>query len=292
MDRDDVRFYAEPGPLTKLPGIDGLRLDDLPTDRAALRRVVQGLLVHRDWVASYGLTGDAIRLDEQNLRTTAEVLERAWQLDPVPAATPREPARRVQAICRHFALLHTAFLRAQGVAARVRCGFSNYFDGDKWFDHWVTEWWDGERWVREDTQIDDLQSQAVGLAFDPYDQPQGPFLAGTEAWRAARAGEVDPERFGILDMWGLAFIGGNVILDLACLNKVEMLPWDGWGMVTGPFDPVSDEDAAVFDDVAAVVATGDITAIRARYDNDDRLRVPPKITTVVAGQMVPAQVPV
>lgn len=220
------------------------------------------------------------------------MLERAWQLEPAPAATPREPARRVLTICRHFALLHTAFLRAQGVPARVRCGFSNYFDDAKWYDHWITEWWDGDRWVREDPQVDDLQAEAVRLAFDPYDQPQGPFMSGAEAWRAARAGEVDPERFGILDMWGLPFIGGNVILDLACLNKVEMLPWDGWGMVAGPFDPVSDEAAAVFDEVTAIVATGDTAAVRARYDADDRLRVPRDITTMVDGELVPARAPV
>ena len=50
-----------------------------------------------------------------------------------------------------------------------------------------------------------------------------------EAWVAARVGEVDPDLFGIFDMWGLGFIGGNVISDFACINKVELLPWDSLG---------------------------------------------------------------
>jgi hypothetical protein len=37
----------------------------------ALRGVVQGLLLHRDWAPAYGVTGDAIRIGEQNLRSTA-----------------------------------------------------------------------------------------------------------------------------------------------------------------------------------------------------------------------------
>jgi hypothetical protein len=178
-------------------------------------------------------------------------------------------------------------LRAQGTPARVRCGFSNYFDPSKWYDHWITERWDGSRWVRDDPQVDELQAEAVQLGFDPYDQPAGEFLSGAEAWQAARAGEVDPELFGIFDMWGLNFIAGNLILDFACVNKVELLPWDGWGMMTGPHEPVTDEAAAVLDDIAALLVSDDVAAIRARYEGDDRLRVPADITSFIDGRLVP-----
>jgi hypothetical protein len=169
----------------------------------------------------------------------------------------------------------------------VRCGFSNYFDPSKWYDHWITERWDGSRWVRDDPQVDELQAEAVQLGFDPYDQPAGEFLSGAEAWQAARAGEVDPELFGIFDMWGLNFIAGNLILDFACVNKVELLPWDGWGMMTGPHEPVTDEAAAVLDDIAALLVSDDVAAIRARYEGDDRLRVPADITSFIDGRLVP-----
>ncbi len=170
--------------------------------------------------------------------------------------------------------------------ARVRCGFSNYFDPAKWYDHWITERWDGHRWVRDDPQIDELQAGVINIDFDPYDQPMGKFLTGSEAWTAARAGEVDADLFGIFDMWGLAFIAGNVVSDFACLNKVELLPWDGWGMMTGPHEPVGDEAAAVLDEVARLAGDDRFDAIRERYLNDDRLRVPPDITSVIDGEMV------
>lgn len=150
-------------------------LSNLPSDLDALRRVVQGLLLHRDWAPRYGVAGEAIRIEEENLRSTSEVLERVFDLSGESVIVVREPIDRVLCICRHFTLLHTALLRRQGVPARVRCGLSSYFDPTKWFDHWITERWNGQRWVRDDPQIDELQADVVNLDFDPYDQPPGKF---------------------------------------------------------------------------------------------------------------------
>lgn len=270
--------------MTELP--DHPALGELPSDLDEVRHVVQGLLLHRDWATAYGLEGDAIRFDEQNLRSTAEVLTRALELSGEPLTVARQPSDRVLCICRHFTLLHTALLRAQAVPARVRCGFSSYFDPTKWYDHWITERWTGERWVRDDPQIDELQARSLNLDFNTYDQPPGRFLTGSEAWIAARTGELDPNLCGILDMWGLAFISGNVISDFACLNKVELLPWDGWGMMIGPHDTVTDELAAVLDDLARLATTDDFAAIRERYLSDDQLRVPADITSFINGEPV------
>jgi hypothetical protein len=284
VNQEALDFYRAPSAMTVLP--DHPAFGHLPSDFDELRRAVQGLLLHRDWAPAYGVAGDAIRTDEQNLRSTAEVLTRALELSGEPITVTRQPIDRVLCICRHFTLLHTALLRAQGVPARVRCGFSNYFDPTKWYDHWITERWNGDRWVRDDPQIDELQAKAINLDFNAYDQPSGKFLTGSEAWIAARAGEVDANLFGIFDMWGLAFISGNVISDFACLNKVELLPWDGWGMMIGPHDPVTDEVAAVLDDLAKLATSDDFDSIRERYVTDHRLRVPPDITSFMNGKPV------
>ena len=288
MPDSSLEFYATPGVMTRLPDVPAL--DVVPTDLDELRHVVQGVLVHRDWAPAYGVEGDAIRIDEQNLRTVDEVLSRLFEISPEPITATRQPIDRVLCICRHFTLLHTALLRRNDVPSRVRCGFSNYFDRSKWYDHWITERWNGERWVRDDPQIDELQAKVVNLDFDPYDQPPRKFLTGPEAWVAARAGEVDPTLFGIFDMWGMGFIGGNVLLDFACLNKVELLPWDIWGIGVewGPHDPLSEDVMTVLDDVAKIALADDFDVVRDRYENDDRLRVPPDILTIVDGQPVPA----
>jgi hypothetical protein len=285
MDEAGLAFYRAPAPMSAIPGsIPGVR--ELPDEVDELREVVQGLLVHRDLVAFYGVTGDDVRLEEQHLRPVAAVLDRVLELAATPITEAREPVDRVQGICRHYALLHTAFLRLQGTPARVRCGFGGYFEAGTWTDHWITEWWDGDRWVRHDPQIDDGQREAFGIDFDPYDQPAGRFLSGAEAWRAARTGEADAARFGIFDMWGAAFIAGNVLLDIACINKVELLPWDHWAASPDldPHAPVPDDVVPFVDELAELVLDDDLEMIRSRYLSDERLTVPPDITSYVDGQ--------
>jgi hypothetical protein len=262
-------------------------LDEIPVDPGVRRRCVQGLLVHRDWAGAYGLAAETVRLDEQHLRSTKEVLGRAFEICGEPITVARQPADRVVGICRHFTVLHTAFLRDQGVPARVRCGFANYFDRSKWYDHWITERWDGSGWIREDPQIDELQAKVINIDFDPYDQPAGQFLTGGEAWRAVRAGDLDASLFGIFDMWGLAFIAGNVLADLGCLNKVELLPWDSWGMGLG-FGPHDSLRADIVEniDVLTRATAGGFDARRRRYTTDDAVRVPADITSFIDGEPV------
>jgi PAS domain-containing protein len=291
MTPEALDHYRTPAPMTELPPeVTGA---DLPTDLDELRRCVQGLLVHRDWAERYGIAATDIRLHEQQLRSTAELLRRAFELSPEPVAVPRPPVDRVLGICRHFTLLHVAFLRALGVPARVRCGFGHYFDRENWYDHWITERWDGVRWVRDDPQIDDIQAAAIPIDLDPHDQPPGGFMSGAEAWLVARAGDVDPQRFGIFDMWGLSFIGGNLLLDLACLNKVELLPWDVWGLARtfGPYDALDDQLLDTLDDLARLVVSDDVAAIRHRFDSDHQLRVPDQLESFVDGEVVPVWLP-
>jgi hypothetical protein len=74
------------------------------------------------------------------------------------------------------------------------------------------------------------------------------------------------------------------VSDFACLNKVELLPWDdAWGLLEGPHAPVPDAAAELLDDVAALANTGDTSAIRDRYATDDQVRVSPDITSFVDG---------
>ena len=285
----EAAFYRSPSPMTALPGT-GLPAG-MPTAPDDLRSVVQGLVLHREWAAAYGVEAGVLRVEEQNLRSAAEVLGRAFEISPEPVTAAREPADRVVGICWHFAVLYAALLRAQGSAVRVRCGFADYFDAAKRYDHWITEHWGGGRWVRDDPQIDAVQAEALGLGFDPHDQPPGRFLTGGEAWLAARAGEVDAERFGVHDMWGMGLLAGNVIKDFACLNKVELLPWDSWGMMRDPHRPPPKTHLAVLDELAELAAGDDLSEIRSRFERDDRVRVPQQIVSYTDGKPTRVQLP-
>src|SRR4051794_10768791 len=88
----ELEFYRAPAAMSALP--DHPALAEVPADLDTLRHVVQGLLLHRDWAPAYGVEGAAIRMDEQNLRSTAEVLARAFELSDEAVTVPREPVDR------------------------------------------------------------------------------------------------------------------------------------------------------------------------------------------------------
>lgn len=272
---EELEYYATPGPMTDLAGFDDV-LHGLPTEPNGIAAAVQGLVVHLFWAKAYDIDVPADREHEVRTRSAARMVETMLQHDPRPLSERREPRARFLGNCRHFSTLTVALLRRAGIPSRARCGFGNYFEAGKWIDHWIVEHWDGDRWVELDAQIDDLQRNALGLTGDSTDFPPGEFfLPAGHAWQRCQAGLEDGRQFGILDMWGQWFIRGNVARDLASLNKVEMLPWDGWGALASK-DPAGDD--SYVDEIAALTMSGDLGAIRSRYESDDRSRVPSKVT--------------
>jgi hypothetical protein len=276
---NEMDFYKTPGVMTNLVGLE-TALVDIPSDPQGIATVVQGLVLHPFWAEAYDVDVDvdveAEREDELQTRAAAGMIERILEIDPRPLIERREPDNRILGNCRHFSTLTVALLRRSGVPARARCGFSSYFDPGKWVDHWVVEHWDGTQWVTLDSQIDPFQREVIGLVEDPTDLPLGLFLPAGAAWLRCQAGKEDGDRFGILDMWGRWFIEGNIARDLAALNKVEMLPWDGWGLLAREASAPGDD--AYVDEVATLTVSGDHEAIRRRYQTDDGLRVPPRVT--------------
>ena len=287
MRHDALAYYSTPGPMTTLdPGSDAL--EHLPTDPVALVPVVQGLILHEFWASGYGVEIPPARANEVETRAASAMVELILRLDPAPLRTPRPPERRMIGNCRHFSTLSCALLRRSGIPARARCGFATYFEPDRYIDHWVVEYWEPAlaRWRRIDNQLDHLQRQALALDFDSTDVPAGRFLDGGEAWQLCRSGGADPERFGILDFWGIWFVRNNAVRDLAALNKMELLPWDGWGLMS-----VVDEDEAgpateVIDELAEAITSDDWLECRRLYDENDRLRVPDHVVSYRAGTTV------
>jgi len=271
---EELDFYASVGPMTDLGRFDE-QLAEAPTDPVEVAAFVRNLLLHPFWAEAYGVTVPEASRNDVQIRGAAAMLDRILEIDPRPLADSRELDHRFFGNCRHFSTLTVALLRRAGVPSRARCGFAGYFEPGKWVDHWIVEHWDGTRWVRLDPQIDDFQRRATGLDADPADLPPGQFLAGGEAWLACQSGDEDPEQFGILDMWGAWFIRGNLVRDIASLNKVEMLPWDVWGVLAvEPPPPGSD---AYVGQIAELTASGEFDALRSRYRSDDGLQVPSQV---------------
>jgi hypothetical protein len=280
-----LSYYAQPAPMTALPA-------DLagktPSSVSEIFSLVQGLMMHRFWAGAYGETLTAERDAQAQLRSSADMLAVVASLDPAPLTKARPPSRRLIGVCRHFSVLATALLRLHGRPARARCGFGTYFDGTP-VDHWVVEYWDGDAWKLGDPQMDAVQRGALKLDFDPLDVPRERFLVAGEAWRRCRVGEADPVSFGIMHLRGLWFVGGNVVRDLAALNKAELLPWDVWGLAPGSDGDFSPGAQATLETAARLGRDPDANfdELRRLYLASSDLRVPASVLNVQTNQREP-----
>jgi hypothetical protein len=279
MERSPREYYSRQGPLTD-PRDEAAQFDGLPHDAAQLRDAVQGLIVHVFWAQRYGLSVPESRMGELQLRSIPEKLRRLRELDDRPITQSRPPERRLLGNCRDFSVVLCSMLRQRGVPARARCGFATYFLPNHFEDHWVCERLDASgRWVMVDAQLDALQRERLAIDFDPLDVPPDRFLVGGRAWQMCRSGKADPVAFGIMDMHGLWFVRGNLVRDIASLNKVELLPWDAWGLIGKDEKLITEEDMQLLDRGAELsVAAGDrFREVRSLYLGSKAFRVPPVI---------------
>ncbi len=278
-----LEYYSQVAPVTD-PGRFRRHLLDLPDDIPALCCVVQGLLIHDMWVPRYGIELDQNRMNELRLYYVEKILARAFELDERPLDQQRPPAKRVIGCCRDFSVLLCSILRVKGIPARARCGFGAYF-GPGFCDHWVCEYWNDvqSRWVSVDAQMDSLQQDALKVDFDVCDMPDGKLLVGGRAWQMCREEGYDPHLFGIGDEHrGLWFVRGNMLRDLAALNKEETVPylvgrpWDPWAIVAKDDATVSEEELELLDTIAAVTQRGNeaFDDIRSTYEMHPALQLP------------------
>jgi len=274
---DPLAYYATPGIVTD-PGPHADLFEALPDGVDALVATVQGLLLHVFWAEAYGVTLTEERRGDVAIRSVSDMLGRIRELDGRPLTDPRDLDRRLVGNCRDYSVLLTAMLRHQGIPARARSGFGTYFVPGEYTDHWVCQYWsaDDARWVTVDAQLDAVQVGTLGIAFDPLDLPPGRFVSGGEAWLACRAGDADPGSFGIADLKGTSFIRGNVGHDLWALNKIETLPWEGWGVPWKEEPDLTQEDLEFLDEVSRLTLVGDesFDAIRSLCECDQRLSKP------------------
>lgn len=285
--QDALEYYAAPGRFTTLER-DTFASDDI--DRVV--EVVQGLLVY-DVVAQpfYGVELGPEQAEAIHERDTARYLAIARAVDTRPLDEARPPGRRVGARCHAFSRVTVAMLRAAGVPARARCGFGAYFRPGWYEDHWVAEYWDAteRRWRMVDAQLDATWRRMLDFKGDPMDITATEFVTAGAAWQAWRSGDLDAARCGLsgIDEHGAHWIAGNLRLDFASLNKVEMLPWDVWGAHWEPGGEPSEAQLALFDEVAALAVDADrrFDDVRERYDRDEQLRVGGEVFNVLRARI-------
>lgn len=284
-----LAYYADPGRFTTLD--DG----EVPSGGIAeIVDVVQGLLVY-DVVAEpfYGVELTAEQVDAIHERDSQGLLSRVRAVDDRPLTSARRPAERVGARCHAFSRLTVALLRAGGVPARARCGFGAYFNPGWYEDHWVAEYWDAAAtaWRMADAQLDATWRDVIGFAGDTLDVTPTEFVTAGHAWRAWRDGQLDADRCGLSSIpeHGAHWIAHNLRLDLAALNKVEMLPWDLWGAGWEPGSEPTADLLERFDRIAELTVDPDarFDELRRCYESDESLRVGDTVFNVARGCVEP-----
>lgn len=119
----------------------------------------------------------------------AELLRRdsSYSLD-------RRVEDKIHVTCRGEALLLTSILKAKGIPARARSGFSEYLRHDGiYYDHWITEYYsyDKNRWILVDA---DNQWGDTKIDFDLNDIPRNMFMFGAEAYLNLRKRKIEDNR--------------------------------------------------------------------------------------------------
>ena len=276
---DALTYYAEYGIISD-PGRFGRLYDNLPSDISQLCRINQGLLLHPFWAERYGEKLSKERIAQAGIRHVETILARIQEIKSSTIEEIRPLNERLVGNCLTFSVLMASMLQSLGIPARARCGFGRYFTSGWYEDHWICEYWSEEhhKWIMVDAQLDDFQSQDLKIGFDPLDVPRDQFIVGGKAWLSCKNGETDPEKFGIFDIRGMWFIRGNLIRDLAASNKVELLPWDGWGLIDQEFENLSNGELILLDDIASMTSDEiDFLAVRELYKSNKSLEVPPII---------------
>lgn len=291
---DSLEFFSTAGIMSSL-GQRGNLADRLPNDIGAIVKAVQGLLIHIFWLERYGVKVPDERKAEVQLRSVEQKLDRILELDNSPLETSRVAETRLIGNCRDFSLMIASILRHQGVPARARCGFATYFQPNHFEDHWVCEYWNSKesRWVLIDGQLDDVHFARLNIDFDPFDVPRSRFIAAGRAWALCRQGLADPLAFGIFDMSGLGFIRGNLVRDMASLNKMELLPWDFWGVMEMRDEELTSDDFVALDSAAELTAEDvqEFRKVQRLYREDERFSVPSVIRSYTRGGVKTVELP-
>jgi len=248
--QEDPERWLRHGPMTE-PGSQAGLFDGLPTEIGALCRIVQGVLIHTDWISAYGLP-EPLPAPSRETLPLSRRLRRIAEADPRPLSVQRSAGNRSPGTCRDFALMLCGILRQQGVPARVRCGFAAYFYPDCWEDHWICERWSpsDRRWRMTDPQIDDTLARRLDIRFDAGDIPPGMFLSACDVWRRCRAGAIDPAICGHGAERGLWFLRVNVLRDHLALTRSVVSTWDLWRIATDPQKTLTDAELEMTDRIA------------------------------------------
>jgi hypothetical protein len=207
------------------------RLQELPSDPAAIPDALENFVIHHAIARHVGLGVPEAAEPDRNLRTVRRILGVLVDRDARPLRVHRDVSNYLYATCHDFALLAASRLREAGVPARLRVGYAAYFIPGKWEDHWICEYQSDGRWTLLDGQLGPIARDGFKIGFPVEDVPATAWRSAPSIWRAIRVGTIDESVCGVsfVGIHGRWFVAPAVLRDAAALAGIEGLPWDYWG---------------------------------------------------------------
>lgn len=283
-------FFAAPGRFTK-SGNHLISIKNLPDDISILTEIVQGLSIHMFTAKDfYNVNIPENRIEsEAHIRHFDKLIDKILELDNSPLNKTRRSDKKLVGVCHHFAKLLTGILRVKGIPARMRYGFGSYFNAGYFEDHSVCEYWNKKesRWVIVDPQFDKHWVKNLNIKHNVLDVPADKFFKPAESWILCRQGELHPQAFGIFqpEMRGLWFIAGNLVKDVASMQKNELLQWDAWSGMPRPNNSMTNKKTLkFFDELAALMTEPDKNSseISSLYES---IKVPDRVFNAMHRQL-------
>lgn len=278
--QDILDYYRQPSAMTS-PGKHAALFQDLPNKVEELARIVQRLCIYKS-VASefYSIAIPDERKNESNIRSVEKMLDQLLAIDNHPLTIARSSNKRLVCLCRNFGILLLSMLRAKNIPARLRGGYADYLIPGFYETHWICEYWDAasERWKLVDVQLDEIFREKLKIDFDILDVPRNRFFVAGDAWIKCRTGKAESSNFGYFhaQLGGSWHIAGNLVREIAILNKIETMSWDIWGAQPNREEKIDDDSLIFFDNLAAFSLEPDksYNELRRIFTEDERLTIP------------------
>lgn len=213
------------------PGCHRAQLMELPCAPRELADALENFLIHHAAARFLKFGVPHYAEQDRRLRRVERLLATAFDRDARPLSQHRDLPAYLYGTCHDFALIAASVFRSNGIEARLRVGFVDYFRQNRWEDHWLCEYRTDGEWRLLDAQMGRRAREGHGIDFAIETVPRAHFRSSSRLWRALRAGEIDPEVCGVsfIGLGGTWFAASSVLRDAATLAMVEPLPWDFWG---------------------------------------------------------------
>lgn len=199
------------------PGEYRYLYENLPASLDSISNLIRVQLIHPYEALLMGIEVENYSQDA-SFPDVESMLKQLVKKDSTGLSYARKEEDRLIVASYHHAILLASILRDQGIAVRLRSGFSRYFEDNYRvrFNHTVCEVWNAEkmRWMLVVPELDEI------------DLKKRKFDYSWEAWRNIRDRKMDPRRYTAPFADGLKAVINALVLDAALILQDEKLYWD------------------------------------------------------------------